>query len=117
MGTVWSAVGGLLAGLTQILMDWTSGYSPLNILSTLVFGAACGITGSVIDSILGATVQATYYDADTKRVYHAGMNVPKTAQLICGTNILNNEQVNLVSVALATALGGWALGPWIMSAL
>jgi uncharacterized membrane protein len=41
MGTAWSGVGGLLMGLTQILMDAVSGYAPLNVQATLVFATAC----------------------------------------------------------------------------
>jgi len=117
MGTVWSGVGGFLMGLSQILMDCVSGLSPLNVPFTLVFGTLCGVVGSLLDSFLGATVQATYYDADTKRVYHAAMERPKTAEVVSGINMLNNEQVNLVSVALMTALGGWVIGPWLMSSI
>lgn len=115
MGTLWSGAGGFLMGASQILMDRISGLSPLNVAFTLVFGSLCGIAGSLFDSFLGATIQATYYDTDTKRVYHAGMERPKTAELVSGVNILSNEQVNLVSVALTTALGGWVIGPWLMS--
>ena len=41
MGAAWSGVGGLLMGLTQILMDAISGYAPLNVQATLVFATAC----------------------------------------------------------------------------
>lgn len=114
-GTFWSGVGGLLMAIGQIVMDGISGLSPLNITFTLVFGTICGLVGSLVDSFLGATMQASYHDADTKRVYHSGMERPKRAVLVSGVDILNNEQVNLASVALTTALGGWLIGPWLMS--
>lgn len=115
MGFLWSCVGGFLMGLSQILMDRLSGSVPLNVIFTLVYASVCGLVGSILDSFLGATVQATYYDADTKRIYHAGVNRAKTAELVSGIDILNNEQVNLVSVALTTILGGWIIGPWLMT--
>jgi uncharacterized membrane protein len=66
----------------------------------------------VIDSLLGATVQQTYWDPDTKLVYQGEDKKPSSsAKLITGTDILNNEQVNMVSVALTTFVGGWFLGP------
>jgi uncharacterized protein (TIGR00297 family) len=111
MGFVWSALGGLLIGLSTILFDYLSGLSPLNIAPMLSFATACGLVGSVIDSLLGATVQQTYWDPDTKLVYQGEDKKPASAKLITGTDILNNEQVNMVSVALTTFVGGWFLGP------
>ena len=50
-------------------------------------------------------------------IYHALMEIPNTAQLVSGVTLLNNEQVNPVSVALTTALGGgWVIGPCVMTA-
>jgi hypothetical protein len=43
---------------------------------------------------LGATLQATSYDPDTKRIYHASMEIPITFQLVSGVTLLNNKQVN-----------------------
>ena len=61
-----------------------------------------------IDSILGATLQATYEDARQKRVY----NEPRPGRKrIQGVALLTNHQVNLVSVVLTSCLvvgvGSW----------
>ena len=82
----------------------------------VAYGAVSGLLGSVVDSVLGATLQATYYDTDTKLVYHHNSaQRPATAQLVCGRHLLTNEQVNLVSTAVTVYLGGWFLGPWMFA--
>lgn len=116
MGFVWSAMGGLIIGVSTIILDWHSGISPLQPLEVVFFSISCGLLGSLVDSILGATIQQTYWDPDTKLVYQSDdKHKPESAKLVAGVNILNNEQVNLVSVACTTALGGWVLGPLFFS--
>ena len=120
-GFFWSLVGGFVIGLSTVVFDSLSGLllsssSSSSIIATIVrmllFASTCGLVGSLIDSVLGATIQQTYYDPDTKLVYQANdEGIPKSAQPWVGINLLNNEQVNLVSVALTTAVGGWVLGP------
>jgi uncharacterized protein (TIGR00297 family) len=114
-GTLFSLVGGLLMGISTVAMDAVSGLSPLHLLQTTLFGGMCGLVGSMIDSFLGATVQATYWDDDAKIVHHADAHLPKSAKLVTGMNWLTNEQVNLVSVAVTTVFGGWVLAPWFYS--
>jgi uncharacterized protein (TIGR00297 family) len=111
IGLVWSALGGLLIGLSTILFDYLSGHVPLNSLPMVLFATTCGLVGSLVDSFVGATMQQTYWDPDTKLVYQREDSKPPSAKLITGIDILNNEQVNLVSVAVTTGLGGWLLGP------
>ena len=119
-GLAWSAVGGMLVGLFYAATDLASGTQPVNACAMLGFGMVCGIIGSLLDSVAGALLQATYFDAEQKRVFHADSFLREkppslTVKHVCGADILNNEQVNLLSVAVTTYVGGWALGPWFFA--
>jgi uncharacterized protein (TIGR00297 family) len=63
--------------------------------------AALSVLGSVIDSLLGATLQISMYDPKTGKV--SGRVSPGSV-VVCGVDVLSNHQVNLVSQALSTLL-------------
>jgi uncharacterized membrane protein len=120
-GTVWSCIGGALMGLLTVFMDAISGILPVSaknynytiVCTTILYGAVMGGLGSWIDSVLGATLQSTWYNADAKQVTSHSRCNNKHLQRICGRDVLTNEQVNLLSGCLASILGGWVVGPWM----
>jgi uncharacterized protein (TIGR00297 family) len=116
-GCLWSIAGGAAIGILTVFMDYLSGLEPSTYaVKFIIYTAIVGLLGSLLDSVVGALLQATYWDADTKLIYHAASpDKPATAQHLTGFDILTNEQVNLVSTALTVGLGGWVLAPAIMA--
>lgn len=115
LGTGASIVGGAFIGIIFWVMSLT-GSTDLTERHTqypmILVGLLCGFIGSMIDSILGATVQATYYSKDKKcivkdpKLFHQQQE-KSDVEHICGVNALSNESVNFLSIFLTMLISLW----------
>jgi uncharacterized protein (TIGR00297 family) len=119
VGLAASAAGGTLMGLIHGLLvpGGIASVLPFNLPSLLcaissaafirevlilsLVGFVGGFGGSLLDSLLGATIQATYYDNEEEKIVkRPGPNVTKVG----GWGFLSNEMVNVVSTALSALI-------------
>jgi len=68
------------------------------------WGTFAGFVGSLIDSLLGATVQRTRYDKTKKLILQDDSAERSSTTVISGLNLLTNNQVNLVSSLITAAV-------------
>lgn len=93
------------AAVVQQLGSW----SPAGLLPIAAVGLACGLAGSLLDSLLGATVQYSGVHGATGRVVQApGPGV----RHVCGVPLMSNDGVNALAAACSGALGAWLLAAW-----
>eukprot|EP00118_Oscarella_pearsei_P029196 m.3889 g.3889 ORF g.3889 m.3889 type:complete len:314 (+) comp9935_c0_seq1:58-999(+) len=99
VGTLASAAGGLVTGLTFWLTSLILGVpASWGIIS---LGGFAGIFGSGVDSLLGATLQYSGFHTERKVVVRCpGPGVKH----VSGWNILSNNDVNLISCVVTTLI-------------
>ncbi|XP_066039351.1 LOW QUALITY PROTEIN: transmembrane protein 19 [Chamaea fasciata] len=113
VGLVSSLLGGMTVGIayfiTQLIfvtdLEISAPQWPI-----IVFGAAAGLLGSIVDSYLGATMQYSGFDQTIGMVVN---HQTTDSKHISGKPILDNNAVNLFSsVIIALALPGTAWFFW-----
>jgi len=111
LGTGVSFVGGLLIGLTAGVFGAVAGLHPWSAaLWVALIGALSGAAGSLIDSLMGATVQQIYYcDTCTKETERKVHRCGTTTRPLRGWSWLNNDLVNMLS-----SLGGGLVAALLM---
>ncbi|KAJ9112560.1 hypothetical protein QFC19_000577 [Naganishia cerealis] len=115
-GTGMSIVGGSIIGATVSILQARFGVvHNIGTASFITVGALAGFTGSMLDSLLGATLQQTLYDADEKKILLDGaaeeqrklVGVAANNQVVSGLEVLTNNQVNFISSATIALLSGF----------
>jgi len=100
LGTVVSALGGLLIGLAAGVL-----HSSVELGVASLAGLAAGLVGSLFDSFLGATWQRVYFcphcDKETEQPLHRCGN---QATVLRGFGWLNNDVVNLLASVAGAAV-------------
>ena len=118
LGTLASAVGGGFIGLIFFvyhIMFISDNPSTPPQYPIIIIGFLSGIIGSLIDSILGATLQSSYYSIERNMIIKdVKQNKKSDIQLICGMDVLTNELVNFISIAI-TMLLTTIIVPFILS--
>lgn len=101
IGLIASAVAGLLISLTYFIFDY-SFCSPIDRMQRILFVTLISlhscIGGSLIDSLLGATVQLSGLTKDGKLTDDPS----KCVSIISGRPVLDNHAVNFISCAICT---------------
>ncbi|XP_010560087.1 PREDICTED: transmembrane protein 19 isoform X3 [Haliaeetus leucocephalus] len=114
VGLLSSLLGGMAVGIayfiTQLIfvtdLEISAPQWPI-----IVFGAAAGLLGSIVDSYLGATMQYSGFDQNIGMVVN---HQTKDSKHISGKPILDNNTVNLFSsviIALVLPSVAWCFWP------
>lgn len=117
-GTVASVLGGGFIGVLHWLFSFGSNET-LNQYPIIFFGCFCGFIGSLVDSVLGATLQASYYNKDSKKIVknlNSRSQYDTSVVHICGVDVLSNEAVNFFSIAI-TMFISWFLSPFFFCSI
>ncbi len=113
VGTLASASGAaLIAVLTWFLRP--AGWYGLSGFELFVLITICGLAGSLVDSILGATIQAIYYCPSCRKETekHPLHGCGTETHLIRGKKWMDNDWVNLgctLTSSLLVVLLGWLI--------
>jgi uncharacterized membrane protein len=86
-------------------------FEPLPVL-TFCGIVVAGAAGSMIDSFLGATMQAQYRCTQCGQYTEKTLHCDTATRQISGRRWMNNDAVNLLSTTLAVAMAALLLAAW-----
>lgn len=102
VGAFAGAIGALFIGMLLVASERLEhGTWPIWLLPVALFA---GVAGSLIDSLLGATLQAMYHDTTGHETERAFGKNRQSHQLVRGLPWLHNDAVNVLSSAAGALL-------------
>jgi len=104
-GTLASLAGSCTVGLWLAAWFPGGGRGPVVPLVLCLVVTAAGTVGSVVDSLLGATIQALYKAPDDSLTEHAEEGGSRN-RLVRGLAAVNNDVVNFASTMTGAVVGG-----------
>ena len=108
-GVTWLGTLSSLVGSTMIALGWYATFADYSNHKWVFFAsivAVSGAVGSVVDSFLGATVQAHYYDPKREQVTEREERDGVKFELCRGVRWIDNDVVNFLSNAVAVLIAG-----------
>lgn len=105
LGLAATFVGAATSAFLAMLLFHAFGYAIPTGPDAFFFIIACGVVGSLVDSVLGARLQAKYRDPEADRIVEKPPVCGGTVVLVSGHAWITNDAVNLISGLAVVALG------------
>lgn len=103
-GTLASFLGGLFISIVFTLGYNLSGLPTTHLFIPFILCLIGGFLGSLIDSILGATVQGIFYDECRGLLTERSVSKQIENRLVKGFKYINNNMVNFLSVSISSII-------------
>jgi len=104
LGLIASLAGSFFIAMVFVAGSWIQGQDPALLAPAALLVTAAGFLGSIIDSLLGATVQAQYLCPETGSFTEKKVLMGRATQRVRGMRLIDNDMVNLLSCALSVSI-------------